>query len=98
MGFTLKENQVALVFSADLEDSGDLTGGMDISIAFPGDTAMSMDARLNMIDVLTMLASFLSYAADKDDLVDELLTYRDSTLEFGSSSGLTVNSPTMGSA
>ena len=98
MGFTLKENQVALVFSAELEESGDLSGGMDMSIAFPNDTALSMEARLNMIDVLTMLASFLSYAADKDDLVDDLLAYRDSEVEFGSSSGLTASSPTMGSA
>lgn len=98
MGYPFKENQVALVFDAALDESGDLTGEMEMLIAFPGDSAMSDASRMIMIDITTMLSAFLSYSQDKDELLDAVMQYRDDYLSANNRESFTIDTPTMGSA
>lgn len=98
MGYPFKENQVALVFDAELDESGDLTGEMEMLIAFPNNSSMSSVSRMVMIDITTMLSAFLSYSQDKDELLDEVMKYRDDYLSAKKREGFTIDTPTMGSA
>jgi hypothetical protein len=98
MGFTLKENQVALVLTPGVDVVGDLTGSLDMSIALHTGSSMNEEAHIHMIDIVTMLASFMSYSADKPALLDMVAAHRDKELSLETSQELTPSSPTMGAA
>lgn len=98
MGFTLKENQIALVFEMEVEDNGAVTGDMGTSVVFPTESVLDDQSLGIMIDLITMLSVFLSYVEDKDELFEDLVKYRDEMLGLGDSNVLSFNSKTMGSA
>lgn len=98
MGFTLKESQLALVLTPYLDDSGGLTGALDISIALPKDSPMDQDARLQMLEIATMMAGFLSYSEGKPDLVEDVIRHCDERLSREATQVLSPTSPTAGSA
>jgi hypothetical protein len=98
MGYTLKENQIALVFEMEVEDNGAVTGDLGTSVVFPTESSLDDQSLGIMIDLITMLSVFLSYVEDKDELFDDLVKYRDEMLGLGESNVLSFNSKTMGSA
>lgn len=98
MGFTLKENQIALVLTPDLDAEGNLLGSIEMSIALAAGSPMNQDVRLQMLEIATMMAGFLSYSEDKPGLVDDVMRHRDERLAREEAKVLSPTTTTMGSA
>ena len=77
MVFQLDDDEVALVIKPLYEDNGEWEGDVATGVAMNDSISLDLNIQRGMVHIITLMTSFLSYSDDKEELVDEVIKWRE---------------------
>lgn len=81
MRYELEDDEVALVIKPLYEANGEWEGDVATGVAKNETISLDINIQRGMVNIITLMTSFLSYSDDKEELVDEVLKWRDKLFE-----------------
>jgi len=77
MRYELEDDEIALVIKPLYEANGDREGDVATSVAMNETIRLDLNIQRGMVNIITLMTSFLSYSDDKEELVDEVIKWRE---------------------
>jgi hypothetical protein len=77
MVFQLDDDEVALVIKPLYEANGEWEGDVATGVAMNESISLDLNIQRGMVNIITLMTSFLSYSDDKEELVDEVIKWRE---------------------
>ena len=77
MVFQLDDDEVALVIKPLYEANGEWEGDVATGVAMNETISLDLNIQRGMVNIITLMTSFLSYSDDKEELVDEVIKWRE---------------------
>ncbi len=77
MRYELADDEMALVIKPLYELNGEWEGDVATGVAMNDSIDLDMSIQRGMVHIITLMTAFLSYSDDKEELVDEILLWRD---------------------
>tara|TARA_B110000483_G_C18089603_1_gene501428 strand:+ start:340 stop:678 length:339 start_codon:yes stop_codon:yes gene_type:complete len=77
MRYELEDDEMALVIKPLYEANGEWEGDVATGVAMNESIELDRNIQRGMVHIITLMTAFLSYSDDKEDLVDEVLLWRD---------------------
>jgi len=81
MRYELEDDEVALVIKPLYEANGEWEGDVATGVAMNETISLDINIQRGLVNIITLMTSFLSYSDDKEELVDEVLKWRDKLFE-----------------
>ena len=81
MRYELEDDEVALVIKPLYEANGGWEGDVATGVAMNETISLDINIQRGLVNIITLMTSFLSYSDDKEELVDEVLKWRDKLFE-----------------
>jgi hypothetical protein len=77
MVFQLDDDEMALVIKPLYEANGEWEGDVATGVAMNETINLDLNIQRGMVNIITLMTSFLSYSDDKEELVDEVIKWRE---------------------
>ena len=81
MRYELEDDEVALVIKPMYEANCECEGDVATGVAMNETISLDINIQRGLVNIITLMTSFLSYSDDKEELVDEVLKWRDKLFE-----------------
>ena len=75
--FQLDDDEMALVIKPLYEANGEWEGDVATGVAMNETINLDLNIQRGMVNIITLMTSFLSYSDDKEELVDEVIKWRE---------------------
>ena len=77
MVLQLDDDEMALVIKPLYEANGEWEGDVATGVAMNETINLDLNIQRGMVNIITLMTSFLSYSDDKEELVDEVIKWRE---------------------
>lgn len=76
MGYTLKDDEFALIIKPRMRRSGDWTGEVSMGMTFDPENGLPKEVQMSVVNIITVLSVVLDYLSENEDIQDEVIEYR----------------------
>lgn len=84
MGYTLKDDEFALIIKPRMKRNGEWTGEVNMGMTFDPENGLPRDVQMSVVNIISVLSVVLDYLGENPDIQDEVIEYRNEIFEdFG---------------